>query len=119
MDTKLIQPDDYKYFVEKPDSSFSPKRNQAIINETIRETEKYFREIGQVIDDNLGNRLEVVGSYGRYRFNKGTKTFKAYVGDRFYTELIGEKILQKVRVADTVNKLNGNTKWIGKGMIQL
>jgi hypothetical protein len=118
MDT-IIQAEDKRFFVQNPDPSFSPKRNKAVINETITETEKYFAEIGQVIDKNLGNRLDIVGTYGRYRFNTGTKSFKQYVGKKMWSELVGEKILAKIRVAETVNKFNGNTKWLGKGMIQL
>lgn len=116
MDSKLIKPEDYKYFVEKP-TSFSPQRNKAVINETIKETEKFFDNIGKAVDDNLGNRIDVLSSYGVYRMNKGDKSFKDYAGKQLYTRLIGEKILERVRVMESVNRLNGNTKF--KNFIQL
>lgn len=113
MEAKDLDPKDYKYFVEKPNATFSPERNKAIIQETITSTEKYFRGIGKVIDENLGNRIDILASYGTYRFNRGTKSFGEYVGKRMVSQLIGEKILEKIRVAESVNKLNGNDKYKG------
>ncbi len=115
MDTKIIQPEDYKYYLAEPTKSFSPRRNQAIIQETIKETTKFFQEMDAVMNDETMNRIDILGSYGRYRFNQGEKTFKEYAGPALWKELIGEKILSKVRVADTVNRLNNNRQ----GMIQL
>ena len=109
---KIVQPDDYKYFIEKPDSSFSPERNKAIIQETIKETEAYFKGIGKAINDNLGNRIEIFSTYATYRFNKGQKGFKDYVGKRLHSELIGEKILEKIKIAQSANKLGGNNTFI-------
>jgi hypothetical protein len=108
---KIVQPEDYKYFIEKPDQNFSPARNKAIINETIAKTEKYFQGIGKVINDNLGNRIDILSSYATKRLGTGsTKTFEEYVGRRMISELIGERILEKIRVAESVNRLNNNRK---------
>lgn len=111
MDTRIITEADYKYYVATPDSSFSPQRNKAIIAETIRKTEKFFTDMVTVMDHEMGNRIDILSSYGRYRFNKGDKKFRQYAGDKLYKDLIGEKILQRVRVMDTVNKMNNNRKY--------
>jgi hypothetical protein len=105
MRTQDVDPQDYKYIVAKPDASFSPQRNKAIVDETIAETTKFFQETGRILNDQDKLRVSVLSSYGQYRFNRGTKTFKDYVGKNLYKELIGERVLSKARIADTVNKL--------------
>jgi hypothetical protein len=110
MDTKIIQPEDYKYFVKDP-SSFNPAKNKAVINETIKETEKFFKDMVEKMDDEMGNRIDILSTYARYRFNTGSKNFRDYAGKQLADQLIGEKILQRVRVMDTVNKINGNDKF--------
>lgn len=111
---KIVTEKDYKYFVEKPDPSFSPARNKAVIEETIKSTEKYFRNIGKVLDDNIMNRIDILGSYGDYKLNRGgSKSFKDYAGKRLHAELIGEKILSKIRALEAANALSGrNDKFI-------
>lgn len=111
MDTSILSPEDYKYVIDKPDRNFSPKRNKAIIDQTIRQAEKFFKKTATVINESTMNKIDVVSTYGTYRFNRGTKSFRDYVGKKLYSELVGEKILQRVRVMDSVNKLSGNTKY--------
>lgn len=103
----IIQPEDKRFFVEKPDASFSPQRNKAVIDETIRETTQFFTKLEEEIDDEMGNRIDILSSYATYRFNKGTKSFKDYAGKKLRSQLIGEKILSKVRVLDSADKLKG------------
>lgn len=105
---KVIQQEDYKYFIEKPDPKFSPARNKAIINETIRDTEKYFRNLGKVLDDNILNRIDIMATFAEYKLNRnGEKSFKDYAGKRLHSELVGEKILSKIRALEAANKLTG------------
>ena len=105
----VIQPQDRKYFADNP-KGFNPKRNKAIVQETIRETTEFFDKLQGALDDNIMNRIDIVGSYGRYRFNKGNKSFRDYVGKELRDKLIGEKILSKVRALSTADKLAGKTK---------
>ena len=97
--TDLIQPEDYKYVIEKPDPKFSPERNKAVIQETIKNTEKFFKEIADKIDDEGMNRIDILSSYGRYRCNRGEKNFKDYAGKKLWGQLIGEKILNRISVS--------------------
>src|SRR3990167_3131822 len=102
-----LDPVDYRFINNKPDPDFSPERNKAIVDETIKETDKFFAQEGKIMDKALGERIDIISSYALYRFNKGTKSFLNYFGKENYHKLIGEKILSKVRIAETVNKLNG------------
>lgn len=111
MDKVVIDPKDKKYFIEKPGKDFSFARNKSIINQTIAETIKYFQELAKAGDNEMGNRIDILNSYGRYRLGgKGTKKFDDWAGRELTKKLIGEKILSKVRIADSVNKLQGNRK---------
>jgi hypothetical protein len=109
-----ILPEDYKYINDQPDPNFSPRRNKAIMQECIEETDKYFATLKK-LDDDVLNRIDIVSQYGARRLGGHThKKFKDYVGRELFNQLVGEQIMQKVRIADTVNKLNkanGNTKY--------
>lgn len=107
----LLDPKDYKYLRDEPDPDFSPERNQAIVKETIQQTEKFFSREGKVVDDAQKERVDILSTYAVYRFNRGTKDFISYYGKDNYYKLVGEKIMSKVRVADTVNRLRGNNKF--------
>jgi len=110
MSINELDPKDYKYIVATPDASFSPDKNKAIIEETIREADTFHKTSGLAIESALGERIEAVSAYACYRFNRGFKNIKGYLGDKLYEKMVGEKILSKIRVADTVNRLNGNHK---------
>lgn len=102
----VIAKEDYKYFVEKPDPSFSPERNQKIFDETVRSATEYHNKIGRKISETLGIRTDIMAYYGDYVFNRGgSKTIDQYLGRNLVREMIGEKILEKVRAIETDNKL--------------
>ena len=105
----VIQPQDRKYFVENP-KDFNPERNKTIIAETIKETTAYFEKLEGALDNEAMDRIDIVGTYGRYRFNRGHKKLKDYVGRELYEKLIGEKILSKIRALSAADKLAGKTK---------
>ena len=101
----------------KDDPNFNPAKNKAIIAQTIKETEQFFAKLEELRDQDIANRVDIVGSYGRYRFNTGTKDFKNYVGPQLYNSLIGENLLSKVRVMDSVNRLHHNTGKFKKSIL--
>lgn len=111
-----LDPVDFRYINANPDPNFSPERNKAVIDQTIKETEEYFKTLAMARDNDLENRLDIISSYGIYRFNKGTKGLKDYLGKEQYEALIGENLLQKLRVAEASNKLIKNSK-IQKGIL--
>ncbi len=108
MRTQDLDQKDFKYIVHQPDASFSPKRNQAVIEETIREATAFHKKNNVAIESALGERIDAVSAYGCYRFNRGFKGVKEYLGTKLYTQLVGEQLLEKVRVMKTLNRLNGN-----------
>ncbi len=104
----IIAPEDKRFYVQKPDPSFNPTRNKQVIEETIRETTQFFTTINKAFSDEVSRRAEIVSDYGNYRLNMGgEKTAEQYLGKRLMSELIGEKILSKVRVLEASNKMSG------------
>lgn len=106
-----LESSDFHLINKMPDPDFSPERNKAIIDDSIRKTNEFFSKEGKAVNDIQKERIDIVATYGAYRFNRGTKDFISYFGRENYHKLIGEKIMQKVRIAETVNKLNGNTRF--------
>ena len=106
-----LDPVDYRFINTNPDPAFSPERNKAIVNETIKEAEQRELEWYKLNDKEVFNRIDIVSTYARYRFNRGTKGIKEYLGKEQYNALIGEKLLSKLRIAETVNKLNHNDRF--------
>lgn len=97
---------EYKRNLHVPDPDFNPARNKAIIEQTEKEADAYHKSIGKAYDEALGERFEVVAHYGNARLNRGsTKSIKEYLGDKLYTQLVGERLLEKIRVAKTVDRL--------------
>jgi chorismate mutase len=105
----IIQPQDKRLYVANP-KDFNPDRNKAIINETIRETTKFFSDLYSKLDKGLEERIDVMSSYARYRFNEGGKDFQSYAGKQLYKQLVGEKVLEKVKILKASEKLQGKFK---------
>jgi len=105
----VIQPQDAKYFVDNP-KDFNPQRNKTIVEETVKETTAFFEKLEGALDNEAMDRIDIVGTYGRYRFNRGHKKFRDYVGRELYEKLIGEKILSKIRTLGAADRLAGKTK---------
>lgn len=110
MNTADLDVRDYKFIVKDP-VNFSPQRNKAIMDETLTESKKYFDDIRAALNDPFMERLDVMSSYAMHRFGQGTKTLRQFVGESNYKTLVGEKLLERVRIAKSVNKLNNNKKF--------
>jgi hypothetical protein len=114
-----LDPVDYKLINPNPDKDFSPERNRAIVEQTIRDTEKYFNVYNRANDKDLDNRIDIVSSYAVRRLSGGyTKDIKGYLGKEQYNAIIGEKLLSKLRVAKATNTLIKSDKLkIKKGIL--
>jgi len=112
-----LDPKDYHLINEVPDPGFSPERNKAVILETIKETENYQKMLHSARDKEFEQKVDVLASYGNYRLNQGkTKTLEQYLGREQMNAIIGEHLLQKLRVAEATNRLTTNSR-IKKGIL--
>src|SRR4051794_20158169 len=96
---KDIQPEDYKYIVEKPDKDFSPERNYAVIREVIAKSERMHAQLGRIMNHDAQNRIDYLVSYARHIQN-GEKTFEKFMGKENMRKVYGERILEKIRIMD-------------------
>ena len=92
--------------IEKPDKSFSPERNKAVIEETMRETDKYFKSLEYQAMKNMGESIDVMASFWRYKFARsGSKSIEDYLGPEITKRIIGEKLTKKIQILKAADKL--------------
>lgn len=107
-----LDPKDYRFINPNPDPDFSPERNMAVVKEVQEETDVFLRDLHKVMAESSKDRLDILSHYARYTIGEGkTKNLRDYLGKQQYEALVGEKVLSKVRVAETMNRLNGNTRF--------
>lgn len=105
---------DRRFIVDKPDRNFNPKRNYAVINEVIQDGVKLHEVMKASYRKDTEDRVDILSAYARHALGGGEKKLEEYVGRDWMKKIYGEKILEKLRVADTIRKVNlskGNTKF--------
>lgn len=109
-----VNPLDWHLYI-KDDPSFNAKRNQAVLDEVLRKADILHYAFSAKAHKDAGNRADMLSSYGVYRLSSGgTKKFDDYMGKGRMKQIYGEKILEKIRVMESIEKLNqkkGNTKF--------
>ena len=104
--------DNYHLLVDDP--NFNPQRNYNVIFNTIEKYRKMRYGVNPKVTKAAEDRADILASYGVYRFNVGTKSFDEYMGKGWETKIYSEKLLQKIKIMDSIRKLNrnrGNTKY--------
>lgn len=109
-----VQPVDYKFIVEKPDKDFSPEKNYRVINSVIAKSLKLEAELGKILNLDAENRVDYLSSYICYVNAGGGQKFEKFMGKENMRKIYGERILEKVRIMDSITRMNrakGNTKY--------
>lgn len=101
------QRDHALYYIEEPDSSFSPERNKAMVAESIRRTNENRRKKTKEFNDKVGERVDAVVTYLRSRVAEGSTPIERYFGKRQLAHLRGQQILRTIRT-----KINGKMRTI-------
>jgi hypothetical protein len=86
-----------KYYVDAPDSDFSPERNAYIVEKTIKETDNAIKQRKKEYAQKVAERSEAVASYIKYLDKGGGSAAEKYFGRRNLAHLRGQKILQTIR----------------------
>lgn len=117
LELKDINPDNYRYYIEKPDVNFSRKRNYAIINEVLAENDKMQRSIDPKVIENAGVAADILSSFAKYKLDRdGGKQLEQWLGRENLARYYGDKLMSKIRIMESVAKLNrakGNTMFNG------
>jgi hypothetical protein len=92
-----FEKDDYqRFYVEKPDKDFSPARNKAIIEQTIKDYEAMREKKGKEHDGAYEERADAVTMYLKHLSGYGEKTVDQYFGRKLLAKLRGDAIKQKL-----------------------
>lgn len=89
--------EDKKFFVEKGDPGFSPARNKAIIEGTIRKRNQEIAARRKAYQNDVAERSDAVATYLRSRAAEGYTPLEKYFGKRQLAHLRGQKIVQVLK----------------------
>ena len=113
LELKDFSPDNYHLLVEKPDRNFSPKRNYAVIAGVLAENDKMQRSVHPQVKKNADNVADILSSFAKYKLDlDGGKKIEQWLGKSWMSKIYGEKLIAKIRVMDSIRKMNlakGNT----------
>ena len=100
-----IHPKDLKYVLPKPDPDFSPERNQIVIENVIRETERNERRKKQEFNDQVDERVNAVTEYLKSVDRGGaTSNIEKFFGKKQLAYLRGEHVANVLRDLSQKNK---------------
>lgn len=93
-----IATEDLQYFNEKPSYGFSAKKNQEVINRTIRKYKEYRAKKEAEYHEGIRERTDAVASYLKHLTSKDTPV-EQYFGKKELARLQGRKIMSKIFTA--------------------
>ena len=107
-----------RFWQERPDPDFDPKRNEAVIANSIKRAEELRKQKIKAKMEGLGERASALASYIKYLDHGGGKSAEGYFGRKTMAELAGKKVMQILKerrangqplweVKSTQDKLNG------------
>lgn len=93
---KFKPSDDKKFYLERPDANFSPERNKAIVDETIRKHNALIEKKKIAHRDDYMERADAVFTYLR-SFNKPrNRNIEKFFGKKYLAYLRGEDIKREL-----------------------
>lgn len=111
--TTNIEEQDFKYMLAEPEEGFSPERNHAAIKKAIDSGIKIEVEMRKAARKEIEYRSDVLSSYAMHISRKNSsQRFEQYMGKTNMTRIYGEQLLQKIKILESVqrlNRANGNT----------
>lgn len=99
------QEDHRRYFIDNP-VNFSPERNKAVIDSTIRKYDKMVEDKRKAYKEQLAERSDAVYHYIRYLDKGGSQDIDKYLGSEL-ARLRGEDI-KKQLLFNLTGKIKGN-----------
>ena len=102
-------------YVMDPDPDFSPEHNYSVIQNTINKYRKMRYGVDDKVKFNSGNVADILSEFAKYKLDKGgEKKLEDWLGKENLARIYGEKLISKLKVLDSVRRLNkarGNTKF--------
>lgn len=94
--------DDKKFYLETPDPNFSPARNKAVIEGTIKKYNEMREKKKHAYDDAYAERADAVVSYLRTADKKPGYALEKFFEPKYLAYLRGEEIRKKLMAGMTI-----------------
>lgn len=85
-----------KYYVSGGEKGFSPKRNEFIIEQSIKRAESMRKRKKKLYEENIKERVDAAADYVMYLERGGTNPAEKYFGRKMLAYLRGEKIFKEM-----------------------
>jgi len=86
-----------KFFVAKGDPGFNPKRNEEIVDKTIKYNEELMKAKKAQYADTIRERADAVVSYLRSNAINSNKTIDKYLGRKGLAYMRGQQIVERIQ----------------------
>lgn len=105
---------DQKFYLEKPDVGFSPKRNREIIRQSILNYEKMREQKAHEYDEAYAERASAVVSYLKFCMGKPGYKLDQYFSKQEIEHLMGMdvklQLMNNIKQSYLQQKMNGKKK---------
>jgi len=95
--TKDQKRDHRKFFKEKGDIGFSPKRNKTVVDGTIKKYEAMRKQRSKQYGEQVRDRADAVATYLKHLAYGKSTTVEKYFGRKELARLQGKKILATIK----------------------
>jgi hypothetical protein len=89
---------DKKFYLETPDPGFSPARNKAVVEESIRKFEAMRKKKYNQAIEQYRERADATVSFIRHVDRGGGNNLRKYFGNKMIAHLRGEEIFADIRL---------------------
>lgn len=107
--------ENYRYYVRQPNKTFNPEKNYQLIQDTIKEYEEMRFGTDPELIEKAGEVADILASFAKFKLDKGLGgTIETYLGKEGMRKIYGEKLMEKIRIMESIKKLNrarGNDKF--------
>lgn len=105
MKTSDIAKEDFKFFKEGGDPGFSPERNKAVVEATIKKHEANIARKNKDYVKQIEERSDVVASYLKSRWAQEGNPIDTYITRELMAQLRGQKRLETIRTLASGKKI--------------
>ena len=86
-----------KYFIKRPDSTFSPERNKFVVEKTIKKHDANIKKRKKQYKDQVTERSDAVQDFLKHIDRGNTTPVEKYFGKKTMAYLRGEKISRDIK----------------------
>lgn len=122
LELKDIDPSNYRLISK--DKNYSYQKNYAVVKRFLKEQDRLQDPsyIDRKVNDNAGDIADVLASFAKYKLDiGGGKHIEEWLGKERLGRIYGERLVEKLKVMDSVRRLNlsrGNNLYGGNFYIR-